>query len=84
MNDVVREANSKIESWGKSCDQNQVAVGTLEQYIEIQVTEVKRRYDKFGNLIAETIRELKVKLKVTKDKEVSLLVVVRSWSLAAF
>ena len=50
------------------------------------MTEVKRRYDRFGNLIAETIRELRVKLKVTKDKEVSqvpilveiLIVVLRS------
>ena len=71
MNDVVREANSKIQSWGDSCNQRQLSLGTLEQYVEVQVTEVKRRYDRFGNLIAETIRELRVKLKVTKDKEVS-------------
>ena len=86
MNDVVREANSKIQSWGDSCNQRQLTLGTLEQYVEVQVTEVKRRYDRFGNLIAETIRELRVKLKVTKDKEVSqvpilveiLIVVLRS------
>ena len=69
MNDYIKEANDKITEWSSGCDQR-IALGTLEEYVEIELQEVQRRYDQFGNLIDETIRNLKIKLKVTKDKEV--------------
>ena len=61
-----------MDEWSAGCDQS-VRCGTLVQYIEIELPEVQRRYDKFGNLIEETIRELKIKLQVTKDNEVCIL-----------
>ena len=70
---MVNEANQKMAEWSSNCDQT-VSCGTLVQYIEIEITQVQRRYDQFGNLIEETIRELKIKLQVTKDKEVSCVI----------
>ena len=69
MNDYIKEANDKIAEWSSGCDQS-ISLGTLEEFVEIELQEVQRRYDQFGNLIDETIRNLKIKLKVTKDKEV--------------
>ena len=69
MNDFIKEANDKIAEWSSGCDQS-ISLGTLEEFVEIELQEVQRRYDQFGNLIDETIRNLKIKLKVTKDKEV--------------
>ena len=69
LNDYIKEANDKIAEWSSGCDQT-ISLGTLEEFVEIELQEVQRRYDQFGNLIDETIRNLKIKLKVTKDKEV--------------
>lgn len=73
LNDHVHQANANVNSWAAECEKT-VALPTLERYVEVEISVVTQKYDKFGRLISETIENLKIKLRETKQKEVRLLI----------
>ena len=71
MNAHIHQANANMSSWATECEKT-VALPTLERYVEVEISVVTQKYDKFGRLISETIENLKIKLRETKEKEVTL------------
>ena len=70
LNDLIRLANDQMDKWGAECDKT-ISTGTLENYVEMELSIVTRRYDAFGRLLSETIQNLKVQLRETRENEVS-------------
>ena len=70
LNDAIYQANQQMEAWAQDCNKT-VSCGTIEQYVEMELSIVTQRYDRFGRLVSETIENLRIKLRDTREREVS-------------
>ena len=70
LNDAVIMANQQMEAWASECDKT-IACSSIEKYIEVEMSVITQRYDRFGRLVSETIENLRIKLRDTRSKEVS-------------
>ena len=64
LNVHIDQANANMSAWASECEKS-LALPTLERYVEVEISVVTQKYDKFGRLIAETIEKLKIKLRET-------------------
>lgn len=70
LNDAIYQANHQMEAWATDCNKT-LSCSTIEQYIEVELSIVTQRYDRFGRLVSETIENLRIRLRDTREREVS-------------